>query len=160
MFFSLLPRSTIRGEWRGGGYEGLPQPYLIPVHGRDEEGEGDGGGRHGVGGWHSVLCNNSLFKSHNGRKGGPGPLQDVLGHLANIHHQLKSQRSEVSITLKSTIAESLNTFSLQFPGCHLEPCSLCPDKHWECLAGQAQVLIPVQQALCQRIIPWTSLSYP
>ena len=76
----------------------MSAPYLVPVHGRDEEGEGDGGGCHGMGGRHPIFSNHSLLQFHNRRGEGAGPLQDILGHLANIHHQLPNQRMEVSLT--------------------------------------------------------------
>lgn len=77
--------------------EEVRPPYLVFVHSGHEEGEGNGGGRHGVGRWHSIFSNHSLLQLHNGRGEGPGPLQDVLGHLANVHHQLQDQRTNVSL---------------------------------------------------------------
>ena len=54
--------------WRASdGRERSQVPYLVPVHGRDEEGEGNGSGRHGVGRGHSKLSNHSLLQFHHGR---------------------------------------------------------------------------------------------
>lgn len=92
-----LSAASLRGGPYTGGGVGLP--HLVPVHGRDEEGEGDSGGCHGVGRWHSILSNHSLLQFHDGWGGGAGPLQDILGHLTNIHDQLQNQRTnKVSLT--------------------------------------------------------------
>ena len=63
-------------------------PHLVLVHGRNEKGEGDGGGCHGVGGRHPVLCIRPPFQLDDRWREGPGPLQDVLGDLAYVHHDL------------------------------------------------------------------------
>lgn len=80
----------------GGEEESLS--HLVPVHARDKEGEGDGRGCHGVGGRHPIFSNHSLLEFHDRRGEGTGPLQDLFGYLANIHHQLQNQRMEVSLT--------------------------------------------------------------
>lgn len=59
--------------WLHGGFGGCP-PHLVCVHGRDEEGEGNGGGRHGVGRRHPIFRHHSLLESHDGRGEGAGPL--------------------------------------------------------------------------------------
>lgn len=71
--------------------------HLVPVHGRDKEGEGDGRGCHGMGRWHPIFSDHSLLEFHDRRGEGAGPLQDLFGYLANIHHQLQNQRIEVRL---------------------------------------------------------------
>lgn len=83
--------------WGWGG-RGVRRPHLVSVHSGEEEGEGYDGGCHGVGRRHSVLINHPLLQLHHWRGEGAGPLQDVLGHLADVHHQLKNQRTGVSPT--------------------------------------------------------------
>lgn len=109
------PHSSFgRKLWSGSslcsfhGRERSQAPYLVSVHRGDEEGEGDGGGRHGMGRWHSILSNHSLLQFHHRRGEGAGPLQDILGHLANVHHQLQTQRTEVSLTEQ---VKSMNSYA-------------------------------------------------
>lgn len=123
--------------WRAShGRERSQVPYLVSVHGGDEEGEGNGGGRHGMRRWHSILSNHSLLQFHHRRGEGAGPLQDILGHLANVHHQLQNQRTEVSLTRQ---VKSMNSYAPRI--CFGFPCLLAeklflldPDIKWERLS--------------------------
>lgn len=63
-------------------------PYLVLVHGCNEKGEGDGSSCHGVGGRHPVLRIRPHLQLHDRWREGTRPLQDVLGDLPYVHHDL------------------------------------------------------------------------
>lgn len=59
--------------------------YLPAAEGHVEEGEGDGHPGHGVCGRHAVLGVVEHLHFDHGRRGGPGPAEDILRALPQIH---------------------------------------------------------------------------
>jgi len=69
-----------QGEGRGGEH------YLPAAVAEQQQRQGDGGARHGVGGGHAVLGVVEDFQLHHGRGGRPRPADDILGALPQVHH--------------------------------------------------------------------------
>lgn len=67
--------------------------HLEPGLSAEQDGEGDGGGRHGVGGGQSVLYIHARLQLDNRGRWRSGQLQQVLHQLSDVHHHLGGGRS-------------------------------------------------------------------
>lgn len=60
--------------------------YLPAAVAEQQERQGDGGARHGVGGGHAVLGVVEDLQLHHGRRGRTRPADHILGALPQVHH--------------------------------------------------------------------------